>query len=210
MTDLFAEFDWAVRAMSEDKLDRLASLGVPDFGFLRAVPGARVGVLPVEVHDGFWSPADVGGPEMLIIADGYLYWPNGRDRAPGWECIDESIAIDPVHPTAGWYVRRGDQPALGWQQLEEAQFWHLPVRLHPDPWRWLLSGGQGCVALDWDADLQSLFDGVERVQATTPTLAAYFDQRITEQRAPRVRAEFIGVDNGQRQAITAGTSAPTC
>ena len=133
--------------------DQLADAGIPhtaiygphclygDFGIGRA-----------KFHGNLWEP-DPDGREVFII--GVCDHPQ--------EPLTDLVAFQMTNPSR-WWLRLGQGVILGQHNARLALFKEEPVFVDSSPLNWVRNDCQGCVVLDWTADLLLHLPG-ERILA---------------------------------------------
>ncbi len=133
--DLEAEWSAATAAVRQRHLDPL----LLRYSIAPVTILNRLGVARARVEGDHYAPCD-DGVEMVQIAtfEAPPRLPDGRWRAPN--PVVDLIAFRPTEP-GRWWSRCGIVAALGEEMIGD--FSDDPVRVWPDPLRWLRSGASG-------------------------------------------------------------------
>lgn len=145
MTDILHE--WATIGVDCEAWRKMEAFGIPWETLNRCGDP-----LPVRVRtDGsYFEPSDPDGTVMLVQP--VFAGPIPSIFVPVDEpCLVDLIAYSPREP-GRWFWRRGEHGlVLGDENLERAELFSEPVRVHRNPLEWLRSGGEGVCVLDGSA-----------------------------------------------------------
>jgi len=149
MTDLLTELIAANRNLTPAHRAKLYGLGITPATLYRFT-GNRLaghfGVARIGVSDGLYEPDPDGAGAFLV----------GCQESVGSPLVD-LVAFRLAEP-AKWWLRSGDAVLLGLANARLAQFEDVPALVHPHPLAWLQDDCEGCVVLDWNADLHGYLD----------------------------------------------------
>lgn len=139
--------EWATLPVDGEVLAKMDALGISWKDLNRCGDP-----LPVKVRTDrrYFEPIDPGGTAMLVqpVYAGPIPSIFEPVESP---CLADMIAYSP-RDAGKWYWRRGEQGlVLGDLNLERAELFSEPVRVHRNPLEWLRSGGEGVCVLDGSA-----------------------------------------------------------
>ncbi len=169
MIDLRDELADAVTSIPPKRLAYLTGLGIPE-DFICSGPH-QVGFASIETNGDFYEPAD-DGDLAIIVAE-----------IRGVEVTD-LVAVNPQAPSR-WHLRRGDVEILGGEHLGERVF---PTMIHPNPLRWLQSGGNGICIVNWS------FDPLARLAFAGRLKAPLHIKHRLEKRIREAAAELFDIE----------------
>lgn len=170
--DVDAEYSASVLQVNYHDIQCVAALAGRRQALTAYGSGHLLGMQNIKIEKGVWR-TDPWGDRAIIVADiKWKYRP-----CPGLTDLPEKeiflgawyptpcdlIAFKPGAPRAFWPLS-GSAWMLGYDNLEEANFFERPLTVHETPLDWLRDGCEGIVMLNWKYYIPTIFHGVPKLR----------------------------------------------